>query len=137
MDTKLNPYISFKNRAREAMEYYKSVFGGKLVVSTFKEFHVAVDPGEDNYIMHSVLETDNGLTIMASDTPNRMEYKPGSNISISLTGDNAVELHNYFSKLSAGGTIGMPLEKAQWGDTFGMCTDKFGVNWMINITAKK
>ena len=137
MQTKLNPYISFKDNTRDAMEFYQSVFGGKLNISTFKDFHASQDPGEDNLIMHSVLESDNGITVMASDTPNRMEYRPGTNMSMSLSGDNEAELKAYFEKLSAGGTITMPLEKAMWGDSFGMCIDKFGVQWLVNITAQK
>ncbi|HEU5227509.1 MAG TPA: VOC family protein [Ktedonobacteraceae bacterium] len=133
MQTRLNPYISFKDNTREAMEFYKTVFGGKLTMSTFKELHASQDPSEDNKIMHSVLEADNGITFMASDTPDRMGYKAGTNYSMSLSGDNAAELTGYFKKLAAGGTITMPLEKAIWGDTFGMLTDKFGVSWLVNI----
>ena len=127
MQSKLNPYLSFKDNSREAMEFYRSVFGGKLEVSTFKDYHASQDPSEDNLIMHSVLEAENGITFMASDTPNRMEYRPGTNMSMSLSGDNEAELKAYFEKLSAGGKVTMPLEKAIWGDSFGMCTDKFGV----------
>ncbi len=134
MQTKLNPYLSFKDNTREAMEFYKTVFGGKLAMNTFKEYHASQDPSEDNKIMHARLEADNGITLLAADTPNRMEYHPGTNFSVSLDGDNETELKNYFNKLSKGGKIGMPLEKAVWGDTFGMVTDKFGVNWMVNIT---
>ena len=137
MQTKLNPYISFKDNTREAMEFYKSVFDGKLTVNTFKDFHASQDPSEDDKVMHSVLEADNGITFMASDTPDRMEYKAGTNYSMSLSGDNEAELSGYFEKLTAGGNITMPLEKAPWGDTFGMLTDKFGVAWLVNITGQK
>jgi PhnB protein len=137
MQSKLNPYISFKDNTREAMEFYRKVFGGKLNVNTFKEFDASQDPSEDNLVMHSVLEADNGITIMASDTPNRMEYRLGTNMSMSLSGDNEAELKAYFEKLSAGGTVTMPLEKAIWGDSFGMCIDKFGVQWLVNITGQK
>jgi PhnB protein len=136
MQTKLNPYLSFKDNTREAMEFYHTVFGGKLQSNTFKELNASQDPSEDNLIMHSVLEADNGITIMASDTPNRMEYRPGTNISMSLSGDNEAELKGYFEKLSAGGMVTMPLEKAIWGDSFGMCTDKFGVPWLVNISGQ-
>jgi PhnB protein len=68
MQSKLNPYINFKDSTREAMEFYHTVFGGKLAMSTFKEFHASQDPSEDNLIMHSQLDADNGITIMASDT---------------------------------------------------------------------
>ena len=136
METKLNPYLSFRDNARQAMEFYRSVFGGKLTMTTFKEFNASQDPGEDDKIMHAMLEAENGITFMAADTPNGMEYRPGANISMSLSGDNEKELTSYFAKLSAGGQIAMPLEKAPWGDTFGMCTDRFGVSWMVNITAQ-
>ncbi|HSX17265.1 MAG TPA: VOC family protein [Patescibacteria group bacterium] len=137
MQSKLNPYLSFKDNARAAMEFYHTVFGGKLDFNTYKEFHASQDPAEDDKIMHAVLEAENGIIFMAADTPNAMEYKSGSSISLSLSGENMEELKGYFDKLSAGGQVTMPFEKAPWGDTFGMCVDKFGVAWMVNVTAKK
>ena len=137
MPTKLNPYLSFLDNSRQAMEFYQTVFGGKLTMSTFKEFHASQDPLEDDKIMHSVLEADNGIYFMASDTPNRMEYREGTDMSMSLSGEDEAELRGYFEKLAAGGTITMPLEKAPWGDAFGMVKDKFGVDWMVNITAQR
>jgi PhnB protein len=134
MNSNLNPYISFKDNARQAMEFYQSVFGGNLTLNTFEEFHASEDISESDKIMHSMLEAENGITFMASDTPNQMEHNPGANISMSLSGDNETELRNYFEKLSADGMVTMPLEKAPWGDSFGMCTDQFGVNWMVNIS---
>ncbi len=135
MQSKLNPYINFKDNARQAMEFYQSVFGGELTMNTFSEFHASDDPSEDDKIMHAQLEAKNGIVFMASDTPNRMEYQPGASINMSLSGDNEAELRAYFEKLSAGGNIVMPLEKAPWGDTFGMCVDQFGITWMVNVSA--
>lgn len=137
MPTKLNPYLSFRDNTREVMEFYKTVFGGKLAMQTFKEANASQDPDDDNKIMHAQLEVDNGITLMASDTPNSRQYLPGTNISISLSGDNEAELKSYYQKLSAGGKVAMPLEKAPWGDMFGMLTDKYGVNWMVNIAGRK
>ena len=134
MQSTLNPYLSFLDNARQAMEFYETVFGGKLQISTFKEYHASQDPGEDDKIMHAMLEAENGIIFMAADTPNGMEYNPGSNISMSLSGDNESELRGYYEKLSSGGMVVMPLEKAPWGDTFGMLRDKFGINWMVNIS---
>jgi PhnB protein len=119
------------------MEFYKGVFGGQLKLSTFKEYHASQDPSEDDKIMHSVLEVENGIVFMAADTPDRMEYKPGTNFSMSLSGDNEEELKGYFEKLADGGTVTMPLGKAPWGDTFGMCIDKLGVSWLVNISPKQ
>lgn len=137
MQTKLNPYISFRDNTREAMEFYKDVFGGKLTMATFKEFHASKDPAEDTMIMHSTLETDNGIVFMASDTPKTMEYRPGTNMSMSLSGDNEKELRGYWERLSKEAKISMPLEKAPWGDTFGMLNDKFGIAWLVNISSPK
>ena len=133
MTTKLNPYLSFRDNAREAMEFYHSVFGGQLDVSTFAEMHASEDPAEADKIMHSMLVTDSDLTLMASDTPNSMDYTPGNNYSVSLSGDDDVELRGYWEKLSGSGTVTMPLEMAPWGDSFGMCVDRFGVSWLVNI----
>ena len=137
MPTLLNPYLSFRDNARQAMEFYQTVFGGKLVMNTYKEFHASQDPIEDNKIMHAMLEAENGITFMGADTPNGTEYSVGTNYSMSLSGENHAELKTYFDKLSAGGTVVMPLEKAPWGDTFGMLKDKFGVDWMVNIDGPK
>ena len=137
MQSRLNPYIGFKDNAREAMEFYRSVFGGKLEMNTFKENNASQDPSEDEKIMHSQLEADNGIAFMAADTPNAMEYNAGTNISMSLSGDNEAELSTYFEKLSAGGTVVEPLEKAPWGDTFGMVTDRFGIHWMVNVAGQQ
>ncbi|MBN1372307.1 MAG: VOC family protein [Anaerolineaceae bacterium] len=137
MKSILNPYINFKGNTRQAMEFYHSVFGGKLNMSTFKEYHASQDPSEDDKIMHAMLQADNGIVLMAADTPDRMEYQPGTNFTISLSGDDEAELTGYYQKLSAGGTIVEPLTKAPWGDTFGMFKDKFGVDWMVNIAPAK
>lgn len=132
-NTVLNPYLSFRDNARQALDFYQSVFGGELTRSTFAEYHASEDPAEQDKIMHGQLKTDGGLTLMAADTPNRMEFTPGNNYSVSLSGDDEAELRGYWDKLAEGGMVAMPLEKAPWGATFGMCTDKFGVAWLVNI----
>jgi PhnB protein len=132
MASRLNPYISFAGNARQAMEFYERVFGGTLTMNTFGEFGTQDSPDADN-IMHAMLETDSGLTLMASDTPPGMEHHPGNNIAVSLSGDEADELRGYWQKLSDGGTVSVPLEKQMWGDEFGMCVDQFGIPWMVNI----
>ncbi len=136
---KLNPYINFKGNAREAIEFYETVFGGKVMISTYKDGGMSKNQKDDNQIMHAVLETDNGITLMVSDTPDGMEYSVGKNISISLSGPNEDEatLKGYWDKLSVGATIDQPLMKAPWGDLFGMLTDKVGIHWMVNISGQK
>jgi PhnB protein len=138
MGTLLNPYLNFRGTTREAMHWYQEVFGGDLTISTFAELHGSMDPSEDDLIMHSDLQGPDGIRFMAADVPNRMEYAPGTNnFSMSLSGEDEARLRGYFDKLAASGTVLMPLEKAVWGDTFGMCTDKFGVTWLVNVNAPK
>jgi PhnB protein len=129
----LNPYISFRDDARQALEFYQDVFGGNLNVNTFGQYGDANAPGADN-VMHGQLDTDNGFTLMAADTPPGMDFNEGAGtITISLSGDDEQELRRYWDKLSEGGTVTMPFEKQMWGDLFGMCTDKFGVPWMVDV----
>jgi PhnB protein len=136
MASKLNPYISFADTARPAMEFYKDVFGGELRMSTFGEFGQPEGPGADG-IMHAALETPSGFTLMASDTPPGMSRTEGDNITISLSGDDADELRGYWDRLCEGGQVTMPLEKQVWGDEFGSCRDRFGINWMVNIAGSQ
>ena len=116
-------------------EFYKDVFGGELNVMTFGDMgateHEGVPIPADG-VMHGQLTSDQGFTLMASDNP------PGvtgvtPNGHISLSGDEGDLLHGYFDKLSDGGTVDVPLEKAPWGDEFGQVKDKFGVSWLVNI----
>jgi PhnB protein len=132
MTVRLNPYLGFRDTARQAMQFYQSVFGGSLDVSTFADFNASEDPAEQDKVMHSMLETDDGLVLMAADTPNGMDLIPGTDHSVSLSGDDESRLRGYWDKLSQSGTVTMPFEKAPWGDTFGMCTDRFGVRWLVN-----
>ena len=132
MASRLNPYISFKDNAREAMEFYHDVFGGDLTLSTFGEFGQADTPFADK-IMHANLATPSGFHLMAADTPPEMSHTPGDTIAISLSGDDSDELRGYWERLSDGGAVAVPLEKQMWGDEFGMLTDRFGIQWMVNI----
>ena len=134
MASRLNPYISFPGNAREAMEFYQGVFGGTLTMNTFGEYG-AQDAPEADKIMHGLLETDSGLALMGADNPPGTELNPGDNVAVSLSGDDADELRGYWEKLSDGGSVSVPLEKQMWGDEFGMCVDRFGTSWMVNIAA--
>jgi PhnB protein len=136
MTVRLNPYLSFRDNAREAMTFYQSVFGGELNVSTFADLHASADPTEQHKIMHSQLETSEGLVLMGADTPEGMEYRPQAGVSVSLSGDDEARLRGYWERLSEGGSVTVPFEKAPWGDTFGMCVDRFGTSWVVNVAAQ-
>ncbi|HLX51682.1 MAG TPA: VOC family protein [Streptosporangiaceae bacterium] len=133
MASRLNPYLNFNGNARQALEFYESVFGGTLTLNTFASLG-RQDPPDADKIMHGALETEAGYTIMAADTPSEMEYRPMAGFSVSLSGDDGDALRGYWEKLSAKGTVTMPLAKQVWGDEFGMCVDEFGVSWLVNIS---
>src|ERR1044072_5275470 len=117
MASRLNPYISFNGNARQAMEFYKDVFGGELNLNTFGEF--GQQGADADKIMHAQLEAPNGFALMASDTPEGMSHNPGDTITVSLSCDDTDDLRGYWEKLAAGGKVTMPLEKQMWGDEFG------------------
>lgn len=134
MASKLNPYLSFQDTARDAMEFYKSVFGGELFVSTFGQMGDP-DAAEADLVMHASLQTPSGYTFFAADTPPGVEFTSGTQISICLSSDAADgdELRGYWEQLSDGGAVKVPLARQVWGDEFGLVTDRFGIDWMVNI----
>ena len=132
MASLLNPYLNFNGTARQAMEFYRGVFGGELTLSTFAELGMAEGADADK-IMHGQLQTGSGYTLMGSDVPSHMQYEPAAGFAVSLSGDDEA-LRGYFEKLSAGGNVTVPMQKMMWGDEFGMLTDQFGIQWMANIS---
>jgi len=137
--TKLTPYIFFGGNCREAMEFYKSVFGGELTFSTYADGppDAHSDPKANSEemkskIMFSKLEGD--IVVLASDSPYRDADAKIDSFSLSLEGSDNEKLTGYFNQLSQGGTINSPLTKQFWGDTFGMVVDQFGIHWMVSIS---
>ena len=131
MTQRLNPYLSFGTDAAEALEFYRTVFGGEVTSNTFGDY--GTEGPDAQLLMHGQLVTDTGFTLMGADTPSFMERKTGSGIVVSLSGDEADALRGYWEKLSEGATVSTPLEKQMWGDEFGQLTDRFGVDWLVNI----
>ena len=130
----LNPYLSFRGNAREAMEFYRDVLGGDLQVMTFEGFSdMGISDAEKNLVMHAQLNTPDGFVLMGSDTPSSMPYQAPAGISISISGDDEAHLRGLWDGLVDGGTITMPLESPPWGGLFGMLVDRFGIDWMISI----
>jgi PhnB protein len=129
----LNPYLSFRTEARQAMEYYQSVLGGDLDISVFGDFPDMVqDPSQRELVMHAQLNTPDGLVLMASDTPDGMTYEKPQGISVSLSGNTQERTQEVWDRLSEGATITMPLDTPPWGGTFGMLVDRFGIAWMLH-----
>lgn len=132
--TTLNPYISFRDSARAALEYYHDVLGGTLEISTFDSMPAAgYDPSDGELVMHGSVTTDDGMVLMASDTPSSMEYAPARGISVSVSGDDVDRLRTIWQRLLDGGSATIPLDRAPWGGEFGMLIDRFGIAWMVSI----
>jgi PhnB protein len=126
-------YINFHGRAREALEFYQKALGGKLQFLTFDPNGPPKPAGPNDSIMHSMLEVG-GVTIMATDGMPQNAPTVGDNMSIALTGSDRQKLTLAFDLLSESGSVEMPLKGEAWGDTFGSFVDKFGINWMVDIT---
>jgi PhnB protein len=135
MASRLNPYLSLPGTARQAAEFYQGVFGGELSVMTFGEAGAAGAPHADQ-VMHAQLESPTGYVLMLADMPPGTDHSPGNDMAISLSGDDADELRACWDRLADGGSVQVPLEPQMWGDVFGMCTDRFGVSWMVNIAGQ-
>jgi PhnB protein len=133
MTSRLNPYLNFNGNARQAMEFYASVFGGEPHFNTFADLGAADGP-DASRIMHSELDTDAGYHLMAADVSSDMGYQPPAGFSVSLSGDDGDAMRSYFDQLAASGSTRMPLQKQVWGDEFGMCVDGFGISWLVNIS---
>ncbi|PFG44415.1 PhnB protein [Isoptericola jiangsuensis] len=134
---RLNPYLSFQGKAREALEFYRSFLGGEVEISTYGSMPgMTDDPAEQDLVMHGQLETDHGLTLMAADNPSSMPYvAPSSGVTVALTGgpDDLEYVQAAVTALSDGATDVMPFEKAPWGDHYGQLTDRYGVSWMFDV----
>lgn len=129
----LNPYLSFRDNAREAMEFYQSVLGGDLDVNLFSSFPGMVpDPSEAELVMHAQLTTPDGLVLMGSDTPSSMPFEKPQGISVSLSGISQETARDVWGKLSEGATVTMPLDVPPWGGLFGTLVDRFGIAWMLH-----
>ncbi len=135
MNPTLNPYLTFNGNAAEAMKYYNSILGGELSMQTFEEAKMANSPEEKNLIIHAALKNDT-LSFMASDSMPSRKATIGDNVHMSISGDDADRLTRIFNGLAQGGKVDMPLAKQFWGDTYGQLTDRFGIHWMVNITAQ-
>lgn len=128
----LTNYLTFDGNTREAMEFYKSCLGGELFMMTFGESPMPTPPESKNRIIHAKLSTGN-LDLMASDTMPGMPFQQGNNFSLALGCESKQEAEKLFASLGAGGKVTMPLQETFWAAQFGMLTDKFGVNWMLNV----
>ena len=141
-----NTYLNFTRNTEEAFNFYKSVFGGEFGgggVARFKDIPPSdgapqIAEEDKNLIMHIELSITGGHILMGTDAPESMGFKvnTGNNVHISLEPDTKADTKKLFDALSVNGTVTMPLQDMFWGAYYGSCTDKFGVQWMVNCTKK-
>ena len=132
MSVNLTPYIHLDGSAATALAFYADILGGTPTTMTFGAF--GMEGADAEKIMHGQLDTPAGLTLMCSDIPSHMIAEHGKTVTIALSGDDAPVLRDWFAGLAEGGTVETPLEKQMWGDEFGQLTDRFGIEWLVNIT---
>ena len=128
----MTPYLTFNGNCREAMAFYADTLGAKLDVMTFADAKVPCPAGSEGRVMHARL-TVGRLTLMASDSMPQMPFHQGNNFSISLNCSDAAEADRVFDVLGATGQTQTPLKETFFAARFGMLTDRFGVQWMINL----
>jgi PhnB protein len=141
----VSTYLNFPNNTEEAFNFYKSVFGGEFTggISRFSDIPPspempALSDADKNLVMHVVLPILGGHKLMGTDAPESMGFKVnvGNNIYINLEPDTRAETKRLFTALSAGGNVEQELQEMFWGDYYGSCKDKFGVQWMFNCAEK-
>ncbi|MBU2913320.1 MULTISPECIES: VOC family protein [Reichenbachiella] len=142
----VNTYLNFSDQTEEVFNYYKTIFGGEFAGDGFSRFGdippsddmPAIPESDKDLIMHVELPILGGHSLMGCDAPASMGFKlnKGNNVHISIQMDSREETDALFSKLASDGVITMPLAEMFWGDYFGSCTDRYGIQWMLNCAAK-
>ncbi|MET7597751.1 VOC family protein [Streptomyces sp. NPDC004082] len=127
-------HLNFRGDAREALTFYQSVFGGDLALVTYKDAGNVQEPTEADQVMWGQVAAESGFHVMAYDVPSRMPWNQGENaFFVSLRSGTAEEAAAYWEKLSEGGTVLLPLDRAQWAPLYGMLRDRFGVTWVVDV----
>jgi len=136
MSVKSVAHVNFRGDARAALEFYRSVFGGDLAVVTYKDAGSVQDPAEADQVMWGQVAAGNGFHVMAYDVPSRSPWDRGENsFFLSVRGESAEEITEYWRELSVGATVVRPLEPAQWAPLYGMLQDRFGVVWVLDVAS--
>ncbi len=134
MSISTTPHLNFRGNARSALELYKSVFGGDLVIVTYKDFGMAQDPAEAEQVVWGQVTAASGFRVMAFDVLAARPWDPGTNaFFVAVRGDSAEEIEGLWKKLAEGATVLQPLAKSQWAPLYGMLTDRFGVTWVLDV----
>ncbi|WP_330173913.1 VOC family protein [Streptomyces sp. NBC_01498] len=136
MSVTTTTHLNFRGTAREALGFYQSVFGGRIVVVTYRDAGAVRDESEADRVMWGEVAGDDGFHVMAYDVPSQQPWNRGENsFFVSVRGDRAEEISALWEKLAEGATVVSPLEPAKWAPLYGMLTDRFGVTWVLDVAA--
>ncbi len=136
MSINVSNHLNFRGDARDALEFYRSVFGGDLVVITYEDAHNVQNPDESNQIMWGQVTADNGFRVMAYDVPSATAWDKGEiPFFVSVRGDSDDEISEYWRGLREGATIVQDLAPAGWASSYGMLEDRFGIVWVLDVVA--
>ncbi|MFF1460221.1 MULTISPECIES: VOC family protein [unclassified Streptomyces] len=129
-------HLNFRGEARAALDFYRSVFGGDLATVTYQDAGAVDDPAEADQVMWGQVTAENGFRVMAYDVPSRLPWDRGENsFFVSVRGDDAAEVTEYWEKLSAGADVVQPLGPARWAPLYGMLRDRYGVVWVVDVVS--
>jgi PhnB protein len=136
MAIKTTTHLNFRGQAQEALEFYRSVFGGEIMLLTYANAGAVRNPAEAEQIMWGQVTSPEGFSIMAYDVPSHLSYAPGEiPVFVSVHGEQAEEITRYWTGLTEGGTIVQDLAPAGWSPLYGMLKDRFGVTWVMDVAA--
>lgn len=137
MTIHVSNHLNFRGDAREALEFYQTVFGGDITIVTYKDAHAVQEQSEASQVMWGQVTAESGFRVMAYDVPSRLPWDQGKNaFFVSVRGDSAQEITALWEKLSAGATIAQPLAPAGWSPLYGMLKDRFGVTWVLDVATE-
>ncbi|MET0971441.1 MAG: VOC family protein [Tardiphaga sp.] len=127
-------HLNFRGDARAALAFYQSVFGGDLIVVSYKDAGAAQNPGEADWVMWGQVTAASGFRVMAFDVPSQRAWHPGEvPFFVSVRGDVAQDIRGYWEGLCAGGTVLQPLGPSNWAPLHGMVKDRFGITWIVDV----
>ncbi|MEU9790729.1 VOC family protein [Streptomyces sparsogenes] len=136
MSVTTTTHLNFQGDARAALDYYQSVFGGRIAAITYKDMGTVQNENEADWVVWGEVAGDNGFHVMAYDVPSQLPWDQGSNpFFVSVRGDDTDEIGALWQKLAEGSTVVRPLEPSQWAPLYGMLTDRFGVTWVLDVAA--
>ncbi|OON72214.1 VOC family protein [Streptomyces tsukubensis] len=136
MSVTTTTHLNFRGDARAALEYYQSVFGGRLAAVTYKDTGNTENENEADWVVWGEVAGDNGFHVMAYDVPSKLPWDRGTHpFFVSVRGDSTDEIDAFWQKLAEGSTVVQPLGPSQWAPLYGMLTDRFGVTWVLDVAA--